>query len=272
MKYIASDNRITFHHQKKTTTICKENNDYFDKILDSINQGFNPSQAIPEYVLNPSMIEDQTGGAIQYKDGNLKGRDFYFPQNLNKVLTELLNKDLPILPLTKLCYNLSTLSEELIEKVSSLVCHGKTPVSWDGNLITYARSSWIAGNYEVQDWMERGFIPHETRKGEDLVSGTFNWATQNCPDQGRIFDLLVQPQHITNVQDQMIYTSQVTNISTLEETTSTGERIQLIDTETNHLGETLYVRRPFSQGQLSHYIASTFECNTSIPEKVKLSV
>jgi hypothetical protein len=272
MKYIASSNRITFSHNGLTTTICRENNSYFDKILDSIHKGFNPYSAIPDYVINPRVVEEQTSGLIRYENGQITSDDFYFPQNLNKVLTELLDKDLPILPLTKLCRNLSHLSTSLSEKIASLVAYGEIPISWDGSLITYARSSWIVGNYEVEDWMERGFIPHETRTGQDLITGTFDWATRNCPDQGRIFDLLVQPQYITNVENNIIHATQLTNISTLEETTSVEDRIQLIETETNHLGETLYVRSPFSNGQLSHYIASSFDCNTTIPEKVKVTV
>ena len=273
MKFIASANRITFHHEGKTTTIKRENNAYFDKVLDGIRNGRdNLLDLFPNYITNPSAIADQTNGDIYWDGHSFNSDQFYFPKSLNSVLTELVDKDLPILPLTKLCQKLSHLSKGLSEKVGSFVAEGDVPLSWDGNLITYARSSWIANNYELEDWMDRGFIPHETRTGDNLITGSFNWATKNCPDQGRVFDLLVQPQHIINVEDRVFKSTQVTNISTLEETSSPESRVQLIQTETNALGETVYIRSPFSQGQLSHYISSSLDKNTHIPEEVKVSV
>lgn len=273
MKYIASANRITFHHEGKTTTIKRENNAYFDKVLDGIRRGGKDLlKHFPEYVTNPKAIADQTNGDIYWDGHSFNSDKFYFPKSLNSVLTELVDKDLPILPLTKLCQKLSPLTKNLSEKVGSLVAKGEVPISWDGNLITYARSSWIAKNYELEDWLGKGFIPHQTRTGNNLITGSFDWAMKNCPDQGRVFDLLLQPQHICNVENQVFKSSQVTNISALEETKSLESQIQLIKTETNVLGETVYVRSPFSQAQLSHYISSSLERNTHIPEEVKVKV
>ncbi|MFB6214658.1 MAG: hypothetical protein ABEI54_02205, partial [Candidatus Bipolaricaulia bacterium] len=69
MQYVASNNRITFHHNGITTTIRREDNAYFDRVMEGIKNGVDPSQTLPCYITNPEAVSEMTGGQIYYRDG-----------------------------------------------------------------------------------------------------------------------------------------------------------------------------------------------------------
>lgn len=267
-KYIASEDRITVHHNKRTMTIVKENNAYFNSLLEALaSNRLDLEEVLPEYVVNEDSIAEYSNGKLKLENGRLSSEYFEVPARLQDLVKEFLDSNLPLQPLIKLCEKLSLLSDKFIRNsIVNFVSAGDVPLTWDGDLVLYARSAWVIDNTK-SDWMEQSFTPGATRTGENLPCGTFDWTLGECPDMGRVFDLLVQPQHITSVKKQSVGVSQYLNISALEETINHEERLLLLHTNTNHLGSNVYVREPFSDAQLSKYVTAAFTSqNTSVPQ------
>jgi hypothetical protein len=246
--------------------------------MDAIqNPNLNIEEALPSHILDPNVVSQMTGGKIFYKEGRFQSNDFNFPKSLSNLLTEFLDKELPVLPIVRFCEKLPQDCPEISEELSQFVGNGESPLTWDGNLITYARSSWVSKGQGVEDWLENGFQPGavcRAEEGDPLISGQFQWATKSCPDQGRVFDLLVEPQNIISIQGSIIRSSEYQNISCLEEEIKEREgQVVFVHTKTNQLGQTCFIREPFSDQQLREYLNSAVSSrNNHIPESVPVSV
>lgn len=272
LKYIATPNRITFHYNGLTTTLCRKENAYFDQLYDAVkSKETNLEDYLPEYLTNPDAIAERTNGRLTYENGKLTSMYLDVPSSVSNLVRSFLDKQLPINPIASFLENLSYNPSPSIQKeLGEYLTQGKVPLTWDGGMICYARSSWIHKD-NVMDWMENGFQSGQHVQGSELPCGTFEWATGHCPDQGRIYDLFVMPQHVQALSKEKLAVKEYINVSELEETKD-PEQIHFIKTRLSSLGETVYVREPFSTAALSSYVASTLTSKNAEVQQIQQSV
>lgn len=102
------------------------------------------------------------------------------------------------------------IAETIISKIGTI----EAPLTWDGNLVLYQRSAWTNRN---SHWAgtNKEFKPFNTIIGK-LYAGEFTYTMQKCPDVGCAYEVVVQPEHIKNINDNGLWeVSQVMQLAEL---------------------------------------------------------
>jgi hypothetical protein len=170
---------------------------------------------------------------------------------VNDVISEkivtLLAQNLPYQPLlafwSKLQSNLHLNSVD-IDRVVAIAATKFAPITWDGDLILYARANMNQANvaYALRDPSQAPTAPNPTNfTPSDLKLGTLDHISCMCADVGPMFDYLVDPAQILSVNDRLCTASIGTRISRLNERHS--EVSSMVSLDASGIGA-IVVRNP----------------------------
>jgi hypothetical protein len=148
-------------------------------------------------------------------------------------------------------------------KLVKLVSDKVIEITWDGNVILYTRAAWGMKKIDATTW-----IDEETVKPGQVESfkvpartGTFEYITRQCPDQGVIFEAMVNPANVTSVND-FLYVTEYTILGRLEEKAQPDNYgISLVYRATQDAGPML-VRSPYNIDTARAYLSACVKGTT----------
>jgi hypothetical protein len=163
-----------------------------------------------------------------------------------KIVT-LLAQGLPYQPLLAFWSKLQANSHLSAVDIDRVVLMGATkfaPITWDGDLILYARANMNQSNvgYALRDPSRPVVAPNPaTFAPADLRLGTLDHISQMCADVGPMFDFLVNPAEILSVNCHSFVASGGVRISRLTERHS--EASSMVSLDASGIGQ-IVIRNP----------------------------
>lgn len=223
---------------------------------------------------NPQLVVENLD-ALLVREGHLtlyKGQTL--PAVLEPVIQDLTKRNLPADPVL-LFWEKAQQTLKASEILTLFTSQPKIELTWTGDLVMYARTSWLEPQTLSwdSDWISN-FVPLEqVRTTKPVRLGTFEWVTQTCPDAGVMYEMAVDPQYITEVNKMTIKTTQYQSISQLNERRQEGNGLLLLSRELNQYGQYVLVREPYSPEAARRYVQSSLTHNLSLdsvgPETIK---
>lgn len=139
----------------------------------------------------------------------------------------------------------SDLIETLMQKIGTV----EAPLTWNGDIVLYQRSAWTKG--EIISWAEdESFTPFNVISGKTQRAGEFSYSMRACPDTGCAYEVVVQPQHIKEINNYGLWTvSQVMQLAQLGKEMTTMQRSEspIVRYETKCVGDSnIVMRLPYS--------------------------
>lgn len=273
MRYIASKKLITYYDGRKVSFLSAESNSYYNLVLEHLRKERDNFLGVTEAaqkgdiaVLVNSLAEED----FQFKEGKyfLAGKEI--PEEIAKKVLELKGKELPYQPLLNFWQKAKEgglVSQLNPQQITSLVGTRDIPLTWDGNLIMYMRSSWVRQE-QTTKWAN--YLPEERVRAEAICGG-FNWVSSSCPDAGLMFEVQVNPVHILNVSQNTFTVKELTFIGEVKGKVSNSS-LYFLETKTNTLGEKMVVRAPYSPESLRAYLTTLVPGYNKLAEQEVVSV
>ena len=274
MRYIASKKLITYYDGRKVSFLSAESNSYYNLVLEHLRKERDNLLGVTEAaqkgdvaVLVNSLAEE----GFQEKEGRyfLAGEEI--PEEIAKKVLELRGKELPYQPLLNFWEKAKSgglVSQVIAQKIASLVGTRDIPLTWDGNLIMYMRSSWVK---QAQTTKWANYLPEERVRAEAICGG-FNWVSSACPDAGLMFEVQVNPIHILNVNANSSFTVKEMTFIGEVKGRATDSSLYFLETKTNTLGEKIVVRAPYSPESLRAYLTTLVAGYNKLAEQEVVSV
>jgi hypothetical protein len=146
---------------------------------------------------------------------------------------------------------------EFPDQLIKLVAKNEIEITWTGDMVLYARAAWGLKKIDAT-WIEESQVEPGRKISQPTVTGTFQYATTQCPDQGVVFEILVEPSKITGISEQ-IRVSEYTVLSRLSEgTKSENHGISLVYRNTTNTGA-LLVRTPYNMETARAYLQNCLQ-------------
>jgi hypothetical protein len=265
IKYLITDSQITFFKENQVKSVYKES-------------GLN------ELVFN--VLKDclQSGNLIEIDDS----KEYYLEQlrqkpglikSVQKRVEELTTANLPTEPFFKF---LNKCPDHLLSEIEVLTKAGTVdmPLTWEGDVVLYQRASYMRNNNTYSDWAgESSFRMGNVLEGEQLVSSFDYIVSKTCCDAGPVFEVVVQPQHITSVNSN---SSSFWTVNRLTQMTRLGIKpfrssqadTGIVEFITNCVGsDKQAIRLPYNAGTASKMVNALFthSVNNIVPVKAVLN-
>lgn len=154
-----------------------------------------------------------------------------------------------------------------------LVASRKVPITFDGNVIFYKRSSWHhqEGMVQKDNKWHVSCVGGDVVIGEELQLGLLEWTVNGCLDQGPISEVMVQPVNVQSVTEATaeraaITVSKYTYLGVLETGYEESTRIVIIYDKVNSLGDSVLVRLPYDSSSVTTYLSEVARNSLPISE------
>lgn len=89
------------------------------------------------------------------------------------------------------------------EALAELVMNREVEITWQGDIVLYTRAAWGQKAIDWKTWIDENVVTPLTRifSKDPMPATTFQGITGSCNDQGSVFDILVNPEHVVSVGD-----------------------------------------------------------------------
>ncbi len=275
LKYIIQADSIIVFDGTQTQVISAQNQVMYSELRKLLESGSfiqaNNYSTYSNYIKSEFPGLEKIGNTYYY-EGTCLGF-------LTNTVGEFIKKGLPLTALLKFVAKTEELEMGLREKVRLAVDKGNYPITWEGDIVAYKRSSWNAGDMQAPEFNNasefRAAYAEFKQKTEDifvpgqyvvpsgnntLLASSFDWVSNSCPDTGAFYDVEVKVKDIVSVSQNNILTKGYTNLSKLSETyvedrsAVTGSLMQ-VWLGTNQYGEKVIIKQPHNRETAKNYLA-----------------
>lgn len=279
MRYIASDRLISyFNDQTKTVSFLSvENNSYFQIVREHLRKNLNCNEVTTAAIEGDVavLVKNLGDTDLVYEDGKYFLFEEEIPEGIAKKVLELRQQELPYQPLLNYWRKAKQgglVSQLLCDEIASLIGTRDIPLTWDGDLILYMRSSWVKPNEETP-WVQN-YEPGQ-KVNQVAICGGFTWVSSTCPDAGLMFEVQVNPAQLTPIYEIGAVTNfKATAMTFIGEVKGkiAESGLFFLETKTNTLGDKVVIRAPYSPESFRAYLTTLVPGDNKLPQQEMVSV
>ena len=279
MRYIASARLISyFNDQTKTVSfLSAKTNSYFQIVREHLRKNLNCNEVTAAAIEGDvALLVNSLGDKdLVYQDGKYFLFEEEIPEGIAKKVLDLRHQKLPYQPLLNYWRKAKQgglVSQVLCSEIATSVGTREIPLTWDGNLILYMRSSWVKPNEETP-WVQN-YEPGQ-KVNQEAICGGFTWVSSTCPDAGLMFEVQVNPTCLRPVYEIGVSSSfKATAMTFIGEVKGNIAESGLffLETKTNTLGDKIVVRAPYSPESFRAYLTTLVPGENKLPQQEMVGV
>lgn len=257
--YVQLSDSLSFFDGDSVITIDKPNYPVlFNQLSDALARN-------TTFEFDSHPLESATDHNVTWRDNAYYFKGMRLTASMSQRLSQLISQGYGYTPILNFLTKLQSVDQKITADLQHLVVSKEVALTYDGNIVLYKRASW---NNNTQ-WASV-VTPGTTVTQDDypLRLGTLDWIIALCPDQGVMSDVEVQPQHVLAIDSGIVKVTQYRFLSYVEEGYREVDKIHLVHTLTNSLGNEILVRLPYTEDNLQHYLMQMIHNRVSVAEPV----
>lgn len=210
-------------------------------------------------------LQSATDYSVTWRNNAYYYKNMRLTPSMSQRLSQLIDQGYDYTPILNFLTKLQSVDQKITADLQHLVASKEVALTYDGNIVLYKRASWN-NNGQWHSVVTPGTVV--TQNDEPLRLGSLDWIISLCPDQGVMSDVEVQPQHVLSVDYGIVKVSEYRFLSYVEEGYREVDKIHLVHTLTNSLGNEILVRLPYTEDNLQHYLMQMIHNRVSVAEPV----
>lgn len=256
--YVQLSDSLSFFDGDSVITIDKPN---YPTLFNQLSDALARNTAF-EFDSHP--LQSATDYNVMWRDNAYYFKGMRLTASMSHRLSQLINQGYDYTPILNFLTKLQSVDQKITADLQHLVASKEVALTYDGNIVLYKRASWN-NNVQWAGVVSPGTVVTQN-DAQPLRLGSLDWIISLCPDQGVMSDVEVQPQHVLSVNCGIVEVSQYRFLSYVEEGYREVDKIHLVHTLTNSLGNEILVRLPYTEDNLQHYLMQMIHNRVSVAE------
>lgn len=257
--YVQLSNSLSFFDGDSVITVDKPT---YPTLFDQLSDALARNTAF-EFDSHP--LQSATDYSVTWRNNAYYYNNMRLTPSMSQRLSQLIDQGYDYTPILNFLTKLQSVDQNITADLQHLVASKEVALTYDGNIVLYKRASWN-NNGQWHSVVSPGTVV--TQNDEPLRLGSLDWIISLCPDQGVMSDVEVQPQHVLSVDYGIVEVSEYRFLSYVEEGYREVDKIHLVHTLTNSLGDEILVRLPYTEDNLQHYLMQMIHNRVSVAEPV----